>query len=290
MTTARKISAGLMLVALVLGTLSAVPRVHPAVTLAGYRVLVADFHVHGFPLSWATLAPWDLSLEARHQGLDVIAITGHNHVWVAKVGRWFANRIGGPMVLVGEEIAAPKYHVLAIGIQHEIAWNLSAAGAIDEVHRQGGVAIAAHPREKFWPAYDAAALSRLDGTEVLHPLVYATPNGYSEIQSFYRHARVTAIGDSDFHGIGPMGLCRTYVFARDNSAGAVLEAVRAGHTVVMDRAGKAYGDPELVNLARQNSDFQTLNASYSWADPGWMARLSSVSGIVGLLGLFLLGL
>ena len=51
-------------------------------------LLGADFHVHMFPLGWSTLAPWDALIEARHQGLDVIALVPHNIVWLAKVGRW----------------------------------------------------------------------------------------------------------------------------------------------------------------------------------------------------------
>jgi len=286
----RMLSTCLLVVALALGTFSDGPRPNPPLMLGGYRVLAADFHVHSFPFSWSTLAPWDTVLEARHQGLDVIAMTPHDHVWVAKVGRWFSELTGGPTVLVGEEITSPRYHLLAIGIQDKISWRQSAASAIDEVHRQGGVAIAAHPRKQFWPAYDAAALRKLDGAEVLHPLVYATPIGYGELQEFYRRARVTAIGDSDYHGIGPMGLCRTYVFAREDSAPAILEALRAGHTVVYDREGRAYGDPELIALAAQDERFTQLQSSFSSSNQGWMVPASGGCGIVGLLGVFLFGL
>lgn len=288
MKTARITSACLVLVSLVLGTLSDVPRTHAPLTIAGYRVLVADFHVHSFPLSWTPLAPWDTVLEARHEGLDVIAMTPHNHVWVAKVGRWFTQQIGGPTVLVGEEIAAPRYHLLAVGIHDKISWNLSPADAIEEVHRQGGVAIAAHPRKKFWQPYDDRALSELDGTEIQHPLVYATAAGYPEIQAFYGRTHAAAIGDSDYHGIGPMGLCRTYVFARENSVASVIEAIRAKHTVVLDQDARAYGDPELIRLAKQDAGFAKLNASYDWSHPGWMVRASAALGILGILGLVVL--
>jgi hypothetical protein len=217
-------------------------------------------------------------------------MTGHDHVFVAKIGRWFSNMIGGPTVLIGEEITAPNYHLLAIGIHNAIAWNQSAASAIDEIHRQGGVAIAAHPRKKFWSAYDDAALSKLDGAEIQHPLVYATPHGYPELQAFYKRGNFTAIGDSDYHGIGPIGICRTYVFARENSSPAILQALREKHTIVLDRDGRAYGDPALIQLAMHDPRFVELNASYSWSNPGWMARASSLLGIAGLLGVFLIRL
>lgn len=286
MTLSRPISLILVLLALALGTLSDVPHAHAPVFLGGYRVLTADFHVHSFPLSWGTLAPWDTVLEARHDGLDLIAVTPHNHVWVAYVGRWFSNHIGGPTVLVGEEIVTPRYHLLGVGIQDAIDWRQPAATAIDEIHRQGGVAIAAHPRKFYWPAYDAAALSKLDGSEILHPLIYATTSGYPEVQQFFERAHVAAIGDSDYHGTGPMGICRTFVFARDDSESAILDAIRAGHTVAIDRDGRAYGDPVLISLMK-NVDLAALNPSF--LDPGWMVRASALYGFLGLLGLFVLG-
>jgi hypothetical protein len=176
---------GLLLTAIVAGTVADVPRAHPPLVLGGYHVLAADFHVHSFPLSWATLTPWDTVIEARQQGLDVIAMTPHNHVWVAKVGRWFSQWTGGPTVFVGEEIVSTRYHLLAVGIVDTISWRQTASGAIDEVHRQGGIAIAAHPAAQFWPAYDAEALRTLDGAEVVHPDVYASEEFGSELRQFY---------------------------------------------------------------------------------------------------------
>jgi predicted metal-dependent phosphoesterase TrpH len=287
MIAARWISACLVLAALAAGTLSDVPRKNPPIVLGGYRVLAADFHVHSFPLSWATLGPWDTVLEARRQGLDVIAMTGHNHVWVAKAGRWFSRLAGGPTVLVGEEIVAPRYHILAVGIQNTISWRQRAASAIDEVHRQGGVAIAAHPVASYWPAFDADALRKLDAAEVLHPIAYRHPGAYRELQEFYGRARLTAIGDSDYHGLGPMGLCRTYVFAREDSEGAILEALRAGRTVVYDRDGRAYGDPELIRLAARDLRIDALRSPPS--DQGFLIAVSRLCGILGLLGVVLFG-
>jgi PHP domain-containing protein len=285
MKSARWVAAGLIALSLISGTFSDTVRKNPTLVLGGYRVLSADFHVHSFPLSWATLAPWDTVLEAQRHRLDAIAITGHNHVWVAKVGSWFSHLIGGPTVLVGEEIVAPTYHLLAIGIDHTIDWRQPAGAAIDEVHRQGGVAIAAHPLFEYWAAFDANAMSNLDGAEVLHPLAYVRHPAYVQFQQFYARARLTAIGDSDYHGLGPMGMCRTYVFARDNSPSAIVDALRAGHTVVYDRDGRAFGDPELIRLAAQDSRFDPHQSDEPL--PGFLVMLSRMTGFAGLLVLVL---
>src|SRR5947207_12872121 len=84
------------------------PVARPPLTIGGYRVLAADFHTHSATWSDGALTPFGIVLEARRQGLDAIAITGHNQVSDAKAGRWFSRIAGGPTVLVGQEIVSPR--------------------------------------------------------------------------------------------------------------------------------------------------------------------------------------
>jgi predicted metal-dependent phosphoesterase TrpH len=274
-------------VAVAAGTLSDVPRQHSPVVLGGYRVLAADFHVHTFPLSASTLAPWDVVFEARRQGLDVLAITGHNEVFAGKLGRWFSRWAGGPTVLAGEEIHAPGYHLIAVGIETTVSWRLNAVSAIDEIHRQHGIAIAAHPTAKYWAAFDAAAMGKLDGAEIVQPISYSAGNANRDMQEFLGRRRLTAIGSSDYHGVGPVGLCRTYVFTREASEQGILEALRQGHTVVYDRGGHAYGDPERVRLAAQEGGLGRLEDGV-WS-PGFLVMFSRTCGLLGMLGVVLFG-
>ena len=118
--------------------------------LGGYRVLAADFHTHSSTWSDGALTPWGMVIDARYQGLDAIAITGHRQTLDAKWGRWFSERIGGPIVLVGEELPEIPHHVIAVGIHTTVDSALPIGAQIDEIHRQGGIAIAAHPGEFFW--------------------------------------------------------------------------------------------------------------------------------------------
>jgi len=274
-------SAGYLIVAAIAaGTLSDRPQTRNPVNLGGYRVLAADFHVHTFPLSASTLAPWDLIFEARRQGLDAMAITGHNQTLAGRVGEWFARHTDGPIVLVGEEIHAPQYHMIAVGIRNTISWRLGAASAIDEVHRQGGVAIAAHPVEQFWPAFDADALRKLDATEVLQPAAYSSETARLQLEEFYNRRRFTAIGSSDYHGPGPLGLCRTYVFAREASAEGIVDALRDGRTVVFN-GNRAYGDPALIPVARENR--RLIEPAAETSGRAFGAVLSRVCGVLGLL-------
>lgn len=265
-------------VALVAGTLAdRVPRRAPL--YAGpYRVLAMDFHVHPFPSSASTLAPWDLVLEARHQGLDALAMTGQNEAYSGQVARWFSRMVGGPTVIAGEEIHGPKFHMIAAGIGRTISWRLSAEDAIAEVHRQGGVAIAAHPTRESWPFFGEAA-ARLDGAEVAQPIVLQKPQRAGEFHEFYKKSGAAAIGSSDWHGMGPVGACRTYVFATDDSEAAILDAIRARRTVVVDR-GRVFGNVELARSAGERLGHERPSR-------GPLAWFSAVCGVAGLAGLAL---
>jgi hypothetical protein len=285
MIAKRLIIGVLFLTALIAGTLADVPRQTSPLQLGGYQVLAADFHIHSFPLSWATLTPWDTVRAARHEGLDVIAMTPQNHVWVAKVGRWFSERIGGPTVLVGEEIHSIRYHLLGVGIATRIGWNQTATGAIDEVHRQGGVAIAAHPTGDYWSGYDAEAMQKLDGAEVVHPSGLVREDAHAALREFYGRAHRTAVGDSDYHGLGPIGLCRTYVFARERTEKGILDALREGHTVVYDR-GDVYGDPALIGLAAEDGRLPGL--ALTVPSTGFLSILSRVAALLGLIAVLIL--
>jgi len=281
----RSLSAVVLFAGILAGTIADRPVARPPVTLGGYRVLAADFHIHSSTWSDGALTPWNLVLEADRQGLDVIAVTGHNQVSDSKVARWFSRRVAGPTVLVGQEILSPGHHVIGLGTESVVDSRLSVADQIDAIHRQGGVAIAAHPLPPFWPAYDGAAMRRLDGAEICHPLIYGHPERQRKLEDFAARAPIAAIGSSDFHGLGRMGLCRTFVFARDDTPPAVLEALRARRTVVYGLEGKAYGDRALIALAAGRPELRA--AATLDATPGPLDWISRVGSILGLLGLAL---
>jgi hypothetical protein len=154
------------------------------------------------------------------------------------------------------------------------------------VHRQGGVAIAAHPVAAFWPAFDAQAMQNLDAAEVLQPIAYSSEAAAGELQQFYGRARLTAIGSSDYHGLGPLRVCRTFVFAREDTEQGILEALRAGRTVVFDR-GRTYGDAAMIRLAVEDGRLTTREGARS--AEGFLAVLSRVCGMAGLLGVIFFG-
>ena len=267
------------------GTLADRPPVPQVIEIGGYRVLAVDLHTHSSMWSDGALTPWGLVLEAERQGLDAIAITGHNDLVDGRVGRAFARAASRVIVLPGEEILSdPHYHLIAVGIRETVGFRQTAARAIDDIHRQSGIAIAAHPLRGFWSAYDADAMERLDGAEICHPLIYGREGAQQEFEEFAARAPVGAIGSSDAHGTGPMGFCRTYVFAREASERAILDGLRARRTVVFGRGGKIYGEPALVRLAA--ADARLRDAAMPKKRAGALDSISRIGGIIGLAGLW----
>ena len=221
-------------------------------TVGGFSVLQVDLHVHSF-LGDGLFSPIGLLFEARRRGLDAFALTNHNQVVVARLGRRLSEALEMPRILAGQEITAPTHHIIGVGLTETVSWRQSARAIIDDVHAQGGVAIAAHPVSGFEEGFPDEALRLLDGSERMHPLVFSDPGEAEELAEFYERARLlkpslAAIGSSDFHGATSLGRCRTLVFVTEVSEAGILDALRDGRTVVHDEDGTPHGDPEMVAL------------------------------------------
>ena len=108
---------------------------------------LADLHLHtSFSDGWPS--PEEVvdhvTLESD---LDVIAITDHDTIEGALRAADHSARVGGVKVIIGEEVSSRQGHVLGLFLERRIRPGMSAAATVDEIHRQGGVAVAAHP---FW--------------------------------------------------------------------------------------------------------------------------------------------
>ena len=289
-----RLAAGLVALGVVAGTALDRAPARPAAYRAGYRVLEADFHAHT-RFSDGFLSPFDLVLQAERRGLDVLAITEHNITFPAFMGRWFSRRVGGPAILIGEEVTTKHFHLHGVGLTERVDASAPLSEVLAAIHRQGGVAIAAHPVGRYQAAF-AAELDHIDAAEVMHPLAYSERRGgwrWSEMRDFYESARasghrLTAVGSSDYHFFSTLGLCRTLLFARDGSEEAAFEALKAGRTVVYDLDGQAYGDPAMMEaLARE--PYATRAQDYGYRGSGLADRLTRAAGWLGLLGLVLFG-
>lgn len=259
-----------------------------AVVRAGeFIVLSGDFHVHAFPGDGA-LSPWRLRDEAARAGLDVIAVTNHNQSLTGRLAGRVSDSGDGPLMIAGQEVTNPDYHLIAAGIVETVNAFQPAAAAIADIQKQGGVAIAAHPSRRFHGYDTEAAQKTLDGAEATHSDVHRSQAFRSDLAAFFARARavnpgIAAIGSSDFHAMPPViGRCRTYLFVRERTKEGVLEAIRNGRTLAVDGDGRLTGDPGLIQLLGD-----TRPAGRSDPHPFWR-RLSITMAWLGALGLVVL--
>ena len=269
------------------------PPARPRVMKAGYVVLAADFHVHSFPGDGA-LPPWELAVEARRRHLDAIALTNHNSTHSWRLSEWLfpgAGPAAGVLLLPGAELTGVGFHLALVGLTAPISWRQTAAAAAVATHAAGGVAIGAHPIKESWPFLDDAALVALDGVEVAHPMIHVTDKWRRQLLEFYDRAKrvhptIAAIGSSDFHHFAPLGLGRTYVFAREATPAGILDAIRAGRTVACDGRGEAYGPSELVAMIGEDC---RRDAALPPAGDTGFDRLSTWLVWLGLVALVVAG-
>jgi predicted metal-dependent phosphoesterase TrpH len=109
-------------------------------------VAKADLHVHTRESDG--LAPVEAVLEyAEHQtDLDVIAITDHEDARGGHRAREIAARSGMRLeVIVGAEVTTLQGHLLALFIEECPKSFRSIERTLEEIHRQGGLAIVPHP-------------------------------------------------------------------------------------------------------------------------------------------------
>ena len=244
-------------------------------------VIVADLHIHPYPGD-GSLPVWELQHEARRRGLDAIGITGHNNRLGLRLSEWLDLESDDVMVIPGQEVTAPGFHLVAIGTRDDVDWRLKAVDAIRAIQAQGGVAIAAHPVPQSWRTIDADTLAALDGAEVAHARTRPTYDpSEDEYLQFFELARVTnpgiaPIGSSDFHMVAPLGLCRTFLFVEERSPAGVLNAVRQGRTVAVDPKGRMVGSEEDMQRVRD----------YLAANPvpriSGLERMSAVIALIAL--------
>ena len=284
MITARRTIPALAVVAgIVIGTLADRPPQRQPLRSGEYLILAGDFHVHASPGD-GSLTPRELRDEAVRAGIDVFAVTNHNQFLAARLVALLTPSPDAPLVIPGEEITDRNYHLIAVGIHDVVRPGPRVAHLVEEIHAQGGVAIAAHPGNAFgW--HDVAVLSAIDGTEVAHP-EFEEKYRRQYLETFRRAQRVNPhiapIGSSDVHNTPALGDCRTFLFVRERSVPGVLEAIRAGRTVAENERGDLFGDPSLVDRVRQMPPRGRTDPHPAWR------RLSVALAWIGLAGLVFL--
>jgi len=259
------------------------PLVSPALPLgvssAGPRWYAGDLHMHTVHSDgrWTTA---QLLAAVRRRGLDFFALTDHNTQ--SALRELAAADLAGLLALPGVEVTTNAGHLLAIGVERPIDWRLGAGrgGAIDaivrDVHDAGGLAIIAHPGSLgspvchgcAWELTDVAP-AQIDAVEAWNgPWRGEDADENERSLLFWREwlgrcYRTPASGGSDAHGPGAdfeAGVPTLQVYAPELSRAAILEAIRAGRTVVTS-------GPTLRLSAVRDGDAYTVGDTLAAAGP-----------------------
>ena len=163
----------------------------------------ADLHLHttysdGFLSPQKTVA-----LIARRTELSVIAITDHDTAAGAFVARDYA-QLHQPQldVIIGQEVTTGDGDVLGLFLNSTIAYCSTAAAAIEAIHAQGGLAVAAHPFVRHFGLASVGNLIRtlpFDAVEVRHGVPFSLLQNWQAGRINAAAQRLPALGSSDSH-------------------------------------------------------------------------------------------
>jgi hypothetical protein len=191
-----------------------------------------DLHIHSRFSSDSASCPKDIVRRALQLGLGLIAITDHDvnasaFDWLVSEGVLSAAGLLRPewagksdpvsaalRVLPGQEISTATGHLLCLVARLDPSPGIPAADAVREIHRQGGLAIAAHPFDRWRAAYEPAELESLpfDAVEVFNGgATNAQVNGSA--RELARRRGLAGVANSDGHTLAEIGRC--YSVAKD---------------------------------------------------------------------------
>jgi hypothetical protein len=207
----------------------------PRATGRGRAWYRGDMHLHTVH-SDGRRQPAEVAAGARAAGLDYIVSTDHNTSSAAGVWGEFA----GPDLLIidGEEITTRNGHYTALGLPAGtwIDWRYRAvdgglARFVQQIHRTGGLAVAAHPLAPCVACGWKFGYAGLDAVEVWNgPWTLddeAVVAGWDNL--LVAGKWIPAVGDSDAHSEPQViGLPHNVVLADDLDRRSILAAVKAG--------------------------------------------------------------
>jgi predicted metal-dependent phosphoesterase TrpH len=164
-----------------------------------------DMHTHSFASYDGNAKPIQILQTAKQKGLDGIAITEHNNI-----KSWNDYRIAGQKlgmhIIFGEEIKTKQGDILAYFITSPIEKGLDAKDTLDLIHKQGGIAVLAHPFHLFEKFKDNPKdyINLIDGVEVFNA---RCPFRFSnkKARDFANDNNLAHIGGSDAHFCQPIG-------------------------------------------------------------------------------------
>jgi predicted metal-dependent phosphoesterase TrpH len=198
-----------------------------------------DLHMHTRRHSPdSVIDPFELIERAQEVGLDGIVITEHDWLWTEDELNELRAKAPKLVILTGVEVAGRGGDMLCYGVTNPFAIPRGTAWPelTREVHRQGGVCVAAHPYRWGQPFDDILNKHRpeLDGIEMMSNNMDGDLRRKAA-EFKLRHPHFAGLGNSDAHEIGVVGCCFTEFEAAIRSNADLTAAIRSGKTTARTR-------------------------------------------------------
>jgi hypothetical protein len=209
--------------------------------------------MHSARSNGGELTPVQLAAGAREAGLDFIAITEHNTSDTH--GAWGPLAGDDLLVILGQEVTTQNGHWLALGIDpgQVVDWRYGIRDNVierhlDQVHSAGGLCVVAHPHAPYPTGVFTYPIHGFDVVEVWNGLWSSDlPWNADNEAALAEWSRALgadirsgqwrpAIGNSDTHLEGQIGIPHTVVLAEELSTDAVLAGIRAGRSWIAESA------------------------------------------------------
>lgn len=186
-----------------------------------------DLHCHTTDSADAPMTVKKLIKTAKERGIDGVAITNHNKVYLGK------ENIDGVEIIPGSEISVNNGdHLLAYFVNKKIEERLGFLKSVEEVHKQGGFAVWAHPTrengvfnkgfEEVFSVLDGLEINGMDSKEE-NQLVFDASKEYNLLKT----------AGSDAHTEGQLGVAVLKVKEKINKEN-FLEVIKNGEVIVRE--------------------------------------------------------
>jgi len=177
-----------------------------------------------------------LLLKSDKKGLGAIAITDHNNFEGVRRARNIADDLKARglikkdfFVIAGEEISTTDGHIIALFTKTYIYQNMSVSETIAEIHRQGGLAIAAHPPRGV--GIKQASKQNFDGVEIYNGSSFLPYDFFRQIKlkNSLRKQKKFWISASDSHVLNSVGYSGcSIVSVQEKSINGIKDALKNG--------------------------------------------------------------
>ena len=194
-----------------------------------------DFHCHSWFSGDGVSSPEALIASARSKGLHGFAITDHNtcdafHYMVDRgLARADGRPVDGFLILPGVEVSTAEGHLLCIGAVLPQMKGEPAAEVARAVQAAGGVAIPAHPYDRFRAGIreDVLDTLKVDAIEVFNAAI--SHQSFNDKARAYAERRgLPMIAASDAHHEAAIGTSRMIFETGDFTVRGILAEIVKG--------------------------------------------------------------